>query len=354
MDRKKALEILNLKDNYTDDERKKAYKELSVLHHPDMCLGKSEEIRIFHETRMKEINSANDFLVKHKPLFNASFKSSFDSEDYKDILNSEINSYFVFHQKASRALFMEVVNAAKPFFVPQYQDTFVSETEMNERIAEFLQRLEVIYRQYQKEFLAKYNIPEPIEPLKYDVHVDDFYEQLLNIKNKYIPEQNSEERYNELYTLMRRMEQLHLIIKKALKRIKNPEFASLYAKINARCLSVSREETIASLEQLVYSIEEYENVHTKALKSSQREELLDALTNRYNEASELRKDDTKELDKIYQAIISIFGLYFAGKISYDILFMLENISFVDLESDFNIINKVNNLIPNENNDLGLK
>lgn len=351
MDRKTALKILNLKDNCTDEERKKAYQALVKLHHPDKYMYDSDDVKSFHEKAMQEINGANEFLINNKLI---QFKSPYDPEGYADILNSEIYSYFTFFQKVDFKLVREIANAANPFLVPVFKDVYVSEAEMDKRISEFLQTLKVIYQKYQEEFFAKYNIPNPTKPLKYDVHVDDFYEELLSIKNKYVPEEIQEKGSNELYTLMRRMEQLRLVIKKALKKIKDPTFASLYKKINDHALSVPKEETLASLEQLANSIEEYQEKHTNALRSNEAEELLSTLTSRYNEAILLRNDNYKELDNIYQNIIAIFDLYSKDMITLSTLFALADISFIDLEKDNNIINTINSLISNENNNLELK
>ena len=63
MDLNKAIAILGLKPNFTEDEFKKAYRQLAQLHHPDK--HEKTEDRVKEEEIMKDINAAKDYLMKY-------------------------------------------------------------------------------------------------------------------------------------------------------------------------------------------------------------------------------------------------------------------------------------------------
>ena len=59
MNRKKAIEILELKDNNpTDIDIKKAYRKLSMKHHPDRNNGSVQSAELF-----KDVNNAYSYLT---------------------------------------------------------------------------------------------------------------------------------------------------------------------------------------------------------------------------------------------------------------------------------------------------
>lgn len=63
----KALKILGLNQNFTEDELKQAHRKLAQLHHPDRH-EKSED-REKEEEIMKDINAAKDYLMKYLKMF---------------------------------------------------------------------------------------------------------------------------------------------------------------------------------------------------------------------------------------------------------------------------------------------
>jgi DnaJ like chaperone protein len=62
--RENALNILELEQNVTLKEIKKAYRKLVMIHHPDKFINEGEEELKLAEARFLKIQEAYEFLVK--------------------------------------------------------------------------------------------------------------------------------------------------------------------------------------------------------------------------------------------------------------------------------------------------
>ena len=60
--RSKYYRILGLKDGASQEEIKKAYRQLAKEHHPDKFVNASDSEKKYHESKMKEINEAYENL----------------------------------------------------------------------------------------------------------------------------------------------------------------------------------------------------------------------------------------------------------------------------------------------------
>ena len=62
--RSRYYRILGLKDGASQEEIKKAYRQLAKEHHPDKFVNASDSDKKYHESKMKEINDAYENLTK--------------------------------------------------------------------------------------------------------------------------------------------------------------------------------------------------------------------------------------------------------------------------------------------------
>lgn len=81
---KDYYKILGVSRNSSEEEIKKAYRELAKKYHPD--LNKDDPKA---EEKFKEINEAFEFLTKNKRNNHSFFKNVYDSSDFKNNINFE-------------------------------------------------------------------------------------------------------------------------------------------------------------------------------------------------------------------------------------------------------------------------
>lgn len=65
---KSSWEILGLKEGMSDEEIKKAYRDMAQKYHPDKCSHLGDDLRVFAEKRFKEINEAYRQLRKQSEV----------------------------------------------------------------------------------------------------------------------------------------------------------------------------------------------------------------------------------------------------------------------------------------------
>ncbi len=176
-----ALEILNISSSYTLKELKIVYRKLAKQYHPDNF--KDDKERIKAEEKLKNINLAYETLLNNK-----------DRSDYQE------NIDVVFNYK------MEKIEVLKKYQFKKYGQLFPNYVfYMNEIIRVFgaklyntvgevdsnyqsaLTKIMILYKDFEKEFYEKNGINKDkvTETINYNCSFDDFYEQLLKIKEKY-------------------------------------------------------------------------------------------------------------------------------------------------------------------------
>ena len=105
MNRKKALEILEMKSLHpTEGEIKKAYRKLSMRHHPDRNQGSAESAELF-----KDVNNAYSYLTN---------KNDEQQDELLDNLfnggtpNGPINVNDIFQAMFANNTFSDIINEA--------------------------------------------------------------------------------------------------------------------------------------------------------------------------------------------------------------------------------------------------
>ena len=68
METTSAYEILGVSPNATNEEIKKAYRQLSIKHHPDKVGHLGEEVRKAAEEKFSKINQAYDIIKKERNI----------------------------------------------------------------------------------------------------------------------------------------------------------------------------------------------------------------------------------------------------------------------------------------------
>jgi len=63
-----AYQVLGVSKDATDDEVRKAYKQLALKYHPDHMAGLGEDIKKAAEEKFKEINQAKDRVYKSRGM----------------------------------------------------------------------------------------------------------------------------------------------------------------------------------------------------------------------------------------------------------------------------------------------
>ena len=194
MNFEKALRILGLNANFTEEELKKAHRELANIYHPDR--NKSPEA----EAMMKDINEARDYLANYFRMFknnytrNTSQSSTSNSREaemyYQEKLDELSNiAKFDFNKYNVSNKIKVVIDAIKN--IVHYYSVHTKNKKEKETVhQEYEEYLKMIKYRF-KELTAKFYEENGIdkkdvkETINYDCTLEELYEQLLKIKEKY-------------------------------------------------------------------------------------------------------------------------------------------------------------------------
>lgn len=176
-----ALSILEISGSYDEKELKIVYRKLAKKYHPDNF--KDDKERNKAEDKLKQINIAYETLLNNK-----------DRSDYKEnidlVLNyklEKIEGLKKYRIKKYGQLFPNIVfyinEIIRIFGTKMYNTVREVDCSYNNSLTEILK----VYLKFQNEFYQKHNIDEKevTNRVNYNCSFDEFYEQLLKIKEKY-------------------------------------------------------------------------------------------------------------------------------------------------------------------------
>ena len=192
MNFEKALRILGLNSNFTEEELKKAHRELANIYHPDR--NKSPEA----EAMMKDINEARDYLANYFRMFknnytrNTSQSSTSNSREaemyYQEKLDELSNiAKFDFNKYNVSNKIKVVIDAIKNIVHYYSVHTKNKKETVHQEYEEYLKMIKYRFKEltakfYEENGIDKKNVKETIN---YDCTLEELYEQLLKIKEKY-------------------------------------------------------------------------------------------------------------------------------------------------------------------------
>ena len=187
MDLKKALKILNLTQNYTEEQLKKNYRRLANVYHPDR--NNTEEANQL----MKEINEARDYLVLYLKERNSNPQndSYFDLESYKKekirIINDKVEFTFEKNTLSTKikAVIDTIITYEKKFIAST--NSLNSKSSIDNTFNQYINNIKFGFNKLKEVFYQEYFIKEGDvkDSIEFDCTLNDFFTQLLKIKDKY-------------------------------------------------------------------------------------------------------------------------------------------------------------------------
>lgn len=198
MTKEKALNLLGLSEYYTERDLKKNYHELAKNYHPDK-LGDNLTKKKDCEEKMKEINAAKDLLehlLKSKNNNSNHNNKNMDKDNdditklkkelikkLKDLYGNKQCEYLTNYKYDIQIIIFAFKNKIskshdKNDILSSYKQTF------NEIINKFIELKDDFFKE--NEIIENETIKNEIkEAISRKVNLDDFFEILLTIKNKY-------------------------------------------------------------------------------------------------------------------------------------------------------------------------
>ena len=240
MNFEKALRILGLNKDFTEEQLKKAHRELANIYHPDR--NKSPEA----EDKMKKINEAREYLAKHLKTNNGNNQTNYNSYNYNHYTQyqstQDINEYLFKKQeelnnitdldseeyiklsKKIKTIILEMKQFILNFAFKYY--SMKNEQDVDNAFNECLQKIKFNFSKLKDEFYKENNIVEKDveETINYGCTLKEFYEQLLKIKDKYSSNSMINEKYKELKRIVEfnlNEYKLSINIKTIIEKIKN-------------------------------------------------------------------------------------------------------------------------------------
>lgn len=178
----KAIEILGLNRHFTEDELKETYRNLMRKYHPDANIGKSNEELKTLEEKAKEINSAYELLCKNF--------QSISLDEYIRFLYNELLKYNKKTNININSVYLEDYQHEISIFIQgfaMYADKFKTKQDLDTYFAYTKEAIKAVFEKLCVAYFKQYSIDVKYKrELNYEVSIQDFYEQLKEIKEQFL------------------------------------------------------------------------------------------------------------------------------------------------------------------------
>lgn len=201
MEIKEALNILKLKEPFTSDELKRAFRDEMFLNHPDNFSSSSEEVKQRQGKIAQRLNEAREILtnyLKNNPYTWSNDKSdelSSIKKQYSDLVKRYKNNGRRYKSLKADSVIYDIDFLVFSFDVKISMCS--SKQEIEKCFKEFLYQLKLLYLKTLKEYRNSYCIYEDVDEFKYnfnfDCTVDEFVKSLEDYGvqyNRYIKERH--------------------------------------------------------------------------------------------------------------------------------------------------------------------
>ena len=262
MTTKEALTIMNLKENFTAKELKQSYRSLAKKLHPDQFKSNTLEAKEAEE-KLKKINEA------YALLFDKS-KSISVSEEVLRYQDSKILEFEKYKFSKYKDKFPKYNNTINDIIQTYKTSLCITVEDVKWEYYKALNKIEKLYEQFADEFSDSNNI-FITESLRIYIPFDEFYEQLLKIKEKRIKEIQTYK--DKLYALI----------------------ISKFSQNNV-VYDVANKEIEAIIEE--YSEKFYNKPYNQRIK----EENINTLTKRISEIIEKTRNLTQEIEDLEEEV----------------------------------------------------
>lgn len=188
MDFNKAIKILGLSSNFTEDELKKTYRSLITKYHPDKYESKTEKERKEAVEMTKEINMAKEFLERYIKENKTNSNSSKINE--KELFNIVLNHMKNELSSISNNLFDDILKETYDDIMYQIK-TIENQVKLINTLSAlqilektYYNRLKLHLEQYEKKYCKKYNITLGNKKLE-RYSLKKLHEELEKIRKKH-------------------------------------------------------------------------------------------------------------------------------------------------------------------------
>ena len=342
----KALRILGLKSNFTEEELKKAHRALVNKYHPDR--NKSPEA----EDKMKEINEAREYLVKYSRMFqnhytrNTTQNSTNNSREaeiyYQEKLDELSNiAKFDFNKYKVSNKIKVVIDAIKQIvhYYSIYAKNKKEKEIVHQEYEEYLKMIKYRFKELTVKFYEENGIDKKIvkETINYDCTLEELYEQLLKISDKYGKEpiikkllEKEIEKYKTYAGYDEISDRIEIYINDIFSKIKNNGFNYIQKDIDDMHVEIEEIfktyylllKKISELENIVNTIENQEiknyykvierNFYGGIPYSEFDEHIkeLEVMIDKYNKENQKKivfKKNEQQINQIYQSLITRYS-----------------------------------------------